>query len=281
MSTTEIIYQKYWNALVGVEAVLVPQDTAIALALRLAIDEAIATHPVALMQPSNADRVVEWQQTQISRLNDWLQVHEHGLYISPGDTADAVLAALGIRDQRIAELLADMDKLQADVDAECADLQEELTSARGELTTLIANRDALANELLDVRGRLSMPALVTVLQTDYSQATNGNGAAPNPTTTPEWNRNHPAWDGLSDEQRVTVYRLTSGDLRFRNISKEDRIDLVGRVLRHLAADGKPVTGPKFDRLRPNWMPTAGAVVLLAESRKWQELLALTMEPTSA
>ena len=135
MSTTEIIYQKYWNALVGVEAVLVPQDTAIALALRLAIDEAIATHPVALMQPSNADRVVEWQQTQISRLNDWLQVHEHGLYISPGDTADAVLAALGIRDQRIAELLADMDKLQADVDAECADLQEHL-SAENERTAL-------------------------------------------------------------------------------------------------------------------------------------------------
>ena len=42
MSTTEIIYQKYWNALVGVEAVLVPQDTAIALALRLAIDDAVA-----------------------------------------------------------------------------------------------------------------------------------------------------------------------------------------------------------------------------------------------
>ena len=112
-------------------------------------------------------------------------------------------------------------------------------------------------------------------------AANGNGDAPNPTTTPKWNRNHSAWDGLSDEQRVTVYRLASGEMRFRNISKEDRIDLVGRVLRHLAADGKPVTAPKFDRLRPNWMPTAGAVVLLAESRKWQELLALTMEPTSA
>ena len=273
------LFYRYWNALNECDDGDARIHTgAVRLALRLAIDEAIA-----LSAPAQTldQRVNEHLGSQISRLNDWLQVHEPGLYISPGDTADAVLAALGNRDQRIAELSADLDKLQTYVDAECADLQEELTSARNELALLIANRDALANELLDVRGRLSMPALVTVLQTDYSQADHANGAAPNPTTTPEWNRNHPAWDGLSDEQRVTVYQLASGDLRFRNISKEDRLDLVGRVLRHLTAAGETVTGPQFDRLKPHWMPTAGAVVLLAESRKWQDLLALTMEPAPA
>ena len=144
------LFYRYWNALNECDDGDARIHTgAVRLALRLAIDEAIA-----LSAPAQTldQRVNEHLGSQISRLNDWLQVHEPGLYISPGDTADAVLAAL--------------DKLQTYVDAECADLQEEVTSARNELALLIANRDALANELLDVRGRLSMPALVTVLQTD-------------------------------------------------------------------------------------------------------------------
>ncbi len=261
--STDAIFEKYATALgdIGADTRQLSGD-AVLLALRLAIGDAyaagsaladdLAAIVASQQQPDPDQRQQESLQAQIGRLNDWLQVHEPGLYISPGDTADATLAALGIRDRRIAELLADMDKLQADVDAEIAELQESLGAAQ----------DAFAR----------LPLI------DYSQADHANGVAPNPTTTPEWNRNHPAWDGLSDMQMQTLYRLHIGNLRFRNLSKEDRIDLVGRVLRHLADGGEPVTGPQFDRLKPAWMPTAGAVVLLAESRKWQGLLDLVKAP---
>ncbi|MBP8293653.1 MAG: hypothetical protein KAX65_12835, partial [Caldilineaceae bacterium] len=130
------LFYRYWNALQeSAEGDIKVAPGTIRLALRLAIDDAIA---LAAPAQTLDQRVNEHLGTQIARLNDWLQVHEPGLYISPGDTADATLAALGIRDRRIAELHADLEKLQTDVDAECADLQEELTSARNELALLIA-----------------------------------------------------------------------------------------------------------------------------------------------
>lgn len=279
MNATDKIFNRYYEALIADWDDEHAFVGAVRLALRLAIADTAALaqpapQPVGHVENvTDHQRLFEYAQNQINRLNEWLDEHEPGLYISPGDTADAILNALCIRDQRI------------------ADNHEDLASARQELTALLAERDSLRQQLaqldadnagliaeVDRITRLNSIAVSAVNQ----QSTNGaNGNGLDPTTPLEWNRNHPAWNGLSDEQRVTVYRLAKGELRFRQISKEDRIDLVGRVLRHLAAAGEEITGPKFDRLRPEWMPTAGAVVLLAESRKWSELLALTMAATPA
>lgn len=254
MSTTEIIYQKYWNALVGVEAVMVPADTAIALALRLAIDEAIATHPVALKQPSTADRVVEWQQMQISRLNDWLQVHEPGIYLSPGDTADAILAALGNRDQRIAELDADLEKLQTDVDAECADLQEDLTSARQELAPLIEERDSLRQRLAQMEADNSL------------SHSNGNG-----TSAGEPDADAPTWwaflDAETNDWRIS---LEAKRRRFGEIPKPQRLLLAQAFARHIG-EGLIPTQSAFNAHKPEWMPMANGIVQ-GIGVTWAELL---------
>lgn len=279
------IFYRYRNALVECsdDGSSIPEPGAVRLALRLAIDDSyeaasvianelaaiVAAQEKALQaaldqvdqlrqqrndQPDQ--RVNEHLQAQISRLNDWLQVHEPGLYISPGDTADAVLAALGIRDRRIAELNVDLEKLQTDVDTEIAELQESLSAAQ----------DAFAR----------LP------QTD-SQASHVNGAEPpaNPTTAPDWNRDHPAWNGMSDEHLEVLLDLMTGKITFRQASKQFRLNLVQRVLRHLADENGKVAAPQFDRLRPHWMPTAGAVVALVESHKWHDLLTLALEPTPA
>ncbi len=290
--TTEAIYHKYWSALVGVEAVMVPQDAAIALALRLAIGDAydagsaladdLAAIVASQAQPerSPADqRHAEQLQGQISRLNEWLEKYAPALYHNPDiDTAAAVLMEIGVLRRQLSQQIDD---------------HEDLASARRELTTLIAERDGRRQQLAQMDAdnagliaeidRLTRQNVIAVgtLNSLSEVHSNGNSAGVDPTLTPAWNRNHPAWKDFSEEQWVTLYRLHSGDLRFRNLSKEDRIDLVGRVLRHLADAGEPVTGPQFDRLKPAWMPTAGAVVLLAQTRKWQHLLALTTEPATA
>jgi len=322
MNSTKLFY-RYWNALDECDRVADGmQPGAVRLALRLAIDDGIAMQAGTPSQPSTADRATEWQQAQISRLNEWLQVHEPGLYISPGDTADATLAALGIRDRRIAELHDDMDKLQTDVDAECADLQEELTSARNELVLLIEERDSLRQrlaqidagrdpqiahdyekEIADLNEQLAeMDADNSDLRNRVQQAqqeidrltrengiavatfnslrepvatTNGNGV--DPTTAPGWGRNHPAWDEMTDEQRVAIYELHSGRVKFGELSMELRTEILARVLRYTMDGAERMTMAQFDTRKPTWMPIASGLVRVFGG-SWPKTLDLAATP---
>ncbi len=310
--STDAIFEKYTHALQATTIRLGGFDQdAVRLALHLAISDAygagsalakdLAAIVASQAQPERfpADqRYAEQLQAQINRLNEWLQEHEVGLYISPGDTADAVLAALFYRDERLAEARVNVRihdceyvdrqmRMIADWLIANSDGQKTARTPGERILDAIEQRDAEIDALRQQLAQLDTDNAdllnkVHQAQSEIDRLTRQNGASASsaagvdPTPTPEWNRNHPAWNGFNDMQML--YRLHIGDLRFRNLSKDDRRDLVRRVLRHLAEAGEPVTGPHFDRLKPAWMPTAGAVVLLAESRKWQDLLNLAAAP---
>ena len=106
-------------------------------------------------------------------------------------------------------------------------------------------------------------------------AANGNGA--NPTTAPGWNRNHPAWEGMPKTDLDVIDQLASGATTFRKLAKTLRRDLVIRVLRSLADAGE-VKSLTYDKRKPDWMPTSGAVVMLSETGRWSNLLAMALTP---
>lgn len=266
--TTEAIYQKYWDALTAVEAVMVPADTAIALALRLAIGDAYAAGSAladdlaaivasqATPERSPADqRYAEQLQAQISRLNEWLQKYAPALYHNPDiDTAAAVLMEIGVLRRQLSQQIDD---------------HADLASARRELVTLIAERDSLRQQLAQMDAdnaglTLRCTGLETVIsdvmqQRDAAQEeidrltrqnaiavdtfnslhTNGAAAgsvtgldptAPAPMT---WGRACTAWDNMSDEERVAIYDLFSGRMKFGELPIELRTEILTRVLRHM------------------------------------------------
>ncbi len=147
--TTEAIYQKYITAMQQVTGGGTWVDwSAVRLALRLALQDA---HDAGLQTcagmaddlaaiAANQDKALqnaldqidalrhernaqpdqhthEHLQSQITRLNEWIAEHEPGLYISPGDTADATLAALAYRDQRVAALQQEIARLSDHITA--------------------------------------------------------------------------------------------------------------------------------------------------------------------
>lgn len=254
--STDAIFEKYATALadLGADSRQLSGD-AVLLALRLAIADAYAAAPVI------ATDFAAIVASQDKALQEAL------------DRIDPLREERNALQAQVAILEDELDRRHESGAAWVA----EIANLRQQLARMDADNADLLNKVQQAQNVIGGGAF-------DSLHSNGASAGPasglDPTPTPEWNRNHPAWKGLSDMQMQTLYRLHISDLRFRNLSKEDRIDLVVRVLRHLAeADGgAPVTGPQFDRLKPAWMPTAGAVVLLAESRKWQGLLDLVKAP---
>jgi len=259
--TTNAIFEKYATALadLGADTRQLSGD-AVLLALRLAIGDAYAAAPVIATDlaaiVASQDKALQDALDRIDPLREERNRLQAQLTIMEEE--------LDRRRESGAAWVAEIDSLRqqlAQMDAANADLLNKVHQAQSEIDRLTRQNEIAGG-------------------TPDSHHTNGASAGSatgvDPTPTPEWNRNHPAWNGFSDMQML--YRLHIGDLRFRNLSKDDRRDLVRRVLRHLADGGEPVTGPQFDRLKPAWMPTAGAVVLLAESRKWQDLLNLAAAP---
>ncbi len=254
--STDAIFEKYATALadLGADSRQLSGD-AVLLALRLAIADAYAAAPVI------ATDLAAIVASQDKALQEAL------------DRIDPLREERNALQAQVAILEEELDRRRESGAAWVA----EIDSLRQQLARIDADNAALLNKVHQAQSeidRLTQQNVIAGGTFDSLPKAHGNGVDPTPT--PEWNRNHPAWNGFSDMQML--YRLQIGDLRFRNLSKGDRRDLVRRVLRHLADGGEPVTGPQFDRLRPAWMPTAGAVVLLVESRKWHDLLDLAAAP---
>ena len=254
--TTDAIFNKYAQAMDDISAAVAQLSIdAVLLALRLAIADAYAAAPVIA---TDLAAIVASQDKALQEALDRIDPLR--------EERNALQAQVAILEEELdgrrksgAAWVAEIDSLRqqlAQMDADNADLLNKVHQAKLEIDRL-TQQNVIAGGTFD-----SLPK--------------AHSNSVDPTPTPEWNRNHPAWNGFSDMQML--YRLHIGDLRFHNLSKDDRRDLVRRVLRHLADGGEPVTGPQFDRLKPAWMPTAGAVVLLAESRKWQDLLNLAAAP---
>jgi hypothetical protein len=294
----EAIIQKYWRAVDDLTNYQqdVLSDDAIRLALSLAVQDAfaagaaladdlaaiVASQAAAVGHVSNVtdQRAAESAINQIGRLNEWLGTNAPALYLNPDlDTAAAMLAAI------------------ATLKSALEDNREDAASARQELTTLIAERDQLRQQMVqmdadeaELRRQLAQKADANttlimeidrltrqnVIATDtfnsLAERTNGNGA--NPTTAPGWNRSHPAWSGLPKADLDVIDQLASGATTFRKLSKALRRDLVLRVLRSLAVDGE-VKSLTYDKRKPDWMPTSGAVVMLSETGRWSNLVAMT------
>ena len=102
---------------------------------------------------------------------------------------------------------------------------------------------------------------------------NGNGAGVDPTPTPAWTRNHPAWEGMTDEQRIAVFELHTDRVKFGELSMELRTEILVRVLRHTMDGTKRLTMAQFDNRKPEWMPMASGLVKVFGG-KWPKLLDL-------
>lgn len=286
--TSGAIYQKYWSALVDVDAVMVPQDAAIALALRLAIGDAyaagsaLADDLVAIVasqqQPERfpADqRYAEQLHLQINRINEWLAEEEPALYRDPNtDTAGAVLDAIRRRD-------IDLTNAYHDLQAAAG----EANGLRQQLAQMDADNADLLNKVHQAQveiDRLTRQNAIAV-DTFNSLHTNGNGVDPTPAAqSPDWGRNHPAWQALPAAALAVIDQLSSGQIKFRSLGKTLRRDLVLRAIRHLASEhGGTASSSTWDRERPPWLPTQGAVIMLSDGGNWHSLLAMALVTATA
>lgn len=111
--------------------------------------------------------------------------------------------------------------------------------------------------------------------------TNGStGDRLDPTATPDWGCLQPAWAGMTEDEVSTLAALTDGTVRFGQVDKALRLNLIGRVMRRLAdADGRLTMGA-FNLKRPDWMPVASGVTDLAEG-KWSTLIATALQAAAA
>lgn len=282
----DAIIQKYWRAVDDLTNYQqdVLSDDAIRLAISLAVQDAYAAggalaDDLAAIVASHAQATPEQRQaeaaiSQIGRLNEWLAEKSPARYADKTDTATAILDVI--------------DSLQCCVN----EYREDLKSARQELTTLIAERDQLRQQMVQMDAdKAGLRRQVVELQREVDRLTRENtiatdtfnslaadrtnGAGANPTPAPDWNRNHPAWSGLPKADLDVIDQLASGATTFRKLAKTLRRDLVLRVLRSLAVDGEVKAGV-FDKRKPDWMPTSGAVVMLSETGRWSNLLAMAL-----
>ena len=120
----ETIYAKYWTALVEVEAVMIPADTAVALALNLAVSEAydaggaLQRHGGHHRQPDQQtpdQRQAEADQAQMALIAEWLAENAPALYYSEhGGYGDTIMDAVRKRDARSTGSRAEIAKVDAD-----------------------------------------------------------------------------------------------------------------------------------------------------------------------
>jgi hypothetical protein len=103
----ETIFAKYFNGLRETNVRLGGIDeAAVRLAMHLAITDALALRdpapPACHVSNATDQRIAEWQQSQIGRLNEWLEINRTDLYFNGDfDTAQAILAALASLEERL------------------------------------------------------------------------------------------------------------------------------------------------------------------------------------
>lgn len=230
---TDVIFQKYWKALLDLD-IASEVDSAIALALRLAIQEAA--------------------EANAALVNDM----------------SAIIANLRAQtpdEQRQIEQSAKI----ADLRYALNDANENAASAHRELTTLIAERDALRQQLAqldadnaDLTKKLAAFNQTASIQDVPVMHVNGNGTAPAPF---DWK--HPISTELADYWES----LDAGRRSFRQLDKRIRLDLVQTAL---ASFEQMPTQAVFNIAKPEWMPTATSICT-AFACKWEDLPALKWE----
>lgn len=276
------IFEKYWDGLVitAGNPHLLAHD-AVRLALRLAIHEAagaqndtalVAAQNEAAMlrqrlaaaqaeadtlrlnaqhaaRPAIEQRIAENNQAQIVRINEWLATAAPAQYYEPTDTATAVIAAMAAADERIQGLLTEVSELRAKLDqAKQGWSAAQADADHYELQAMQAPAE------IHVNGATATPVDPTPAALPGSEA---------------WGRNHPAWRGMSDEEREQLYTVASGAMSWRRLDKDLRRNLAQRVIWAMSESGD-VSQSQFDREKPAWMPSANSLATTLGPR-WSDL----------
>ena len=328
----ETIFAKYFNGLRETNVRLGGIDeAAVRLAMHLAIADALALRepasPACRVGNKTDQRTAEWQQSQIVRLNEWLEINRTDLYFDGTlDTAQAILAALADLQGNLttalgeaADLRAALRKAEA-MAAEQPGYEEQqnaltrwlidhapehipqhytvagtiiavldeqrttianydtaLTHAQNEVAMLRQQRASLQEDLeATQQAREENRQEVQLLRQELTQALQ-RAAAVDPPPSPDWGPSHPAWQGLTAADLGVIDQLASGATKFRKLTRPARCDLVLRAIRHLASEHNgTISGGDWDRCRPLWMPTTGAVMMLSDDKRWPSLLALAL-----
>lgn len=333
----ETIFAKYFNGLRETSVRLGGIDeAAVRLAMHLAITDALALRepapPACHVSNATDQRIAEWQQSQIVRLNEWLEINRTDLYFNGDfDTAQAILAALASLEERltasqaiIADLRVALRKAEVitaeqpgyeepqnrlmrwlidnaseripqhrtvagaviavldEQRAAIANYDTALTHAQNEVAMLRQQRASLQEDLdATQQAREDNRQEVQQLRQELTQALQ-RAAAVDPTPAPDWGPSHPAWQGLTAADLGVINQLASGATKFRKLARPARCDLVLRAIRHLASERNgTISGGDWDRYRPLWMPTTGAVMMLSDDGRWPSLLALALETPAA
>jgi hypothetical protein len=198
------------------------------------------------------------------------------------ETTDANAALVNDMSAIIANLRAQEpgEQRQIEQSAKIADLRyalidanEDATSARRELTTLLAERDALRQQLAqldadnaDLTKKLAQfngAAAVSVAPAIHTNG-NSNGTAPAP-----FNWKQPISTELADYWES----LDAGRRTFRQLDKRIRLDLVQTAL---ASFEQMPTQAAFNAAKPEWMPTATSICT-AFACKWEDMPSLKWE----
>ena len=222
---TDTILHKYLRHLRHMDRVAVVHIDAVELALRLALEELAESTP------------------------------------STPSTPPTELVAL--QANQLADLQADLERLQTAADAEVAELRQQIAQMDTDNAALIRrNRELVA--ALDIATGAA-PAVAKPV------AVHTNGA------TPSAINNLIALDisGLSSENLDWWIGLQAGRQQWRSIPKRNRLDLVRCVLSHDNDDGA-MTMATFDNIRPEWMPTAGTHTKVF-NMSWEQLNDFTVE----
>lgn len=259
------------------------------LALSFAIaDGIILGQSIAGREATNL-RQIENLQAQITRLNEWLAANAPAQYWTPTNTAEAVLAVLQQMQHDLTTSYARADTQAALHRSELAGLRQQLAVAnresteranqlaieRREVRTLIEEIENLRNQLSEAQAKIDQPHL----------AAHTNGANPTPAAqSQDWGRSHPAWQGLPAADLAMIDQLVERKIKSRNLSQALRREIVARAIRYLTSERNgTLSCSDWDRYRPAWLPTQGAVVMLADDNRWPTLLAMAMalEPATA
>lgn len=275
--TTDAIFEKYATALadLGADSRQLSGD-AVLLALRLAIADAYAAAPVIATDfaaiVASQDKALQEALDQIDPLRE-----ERNALQAQLAQLDADNAGLTLRLHNLAGVQVEAQHMRQEI----ADLREQVIPdyqrSLVNLTSLLKERDRAILGLQAELDRLTRQNVIATDTVNSLSEAHANGV--DPTAPPDWGRNHPAWEALPKADLSVIDQLSSGTMTFRRLDKSLRRDLVIRAIRYLASehDG-PLPSSAWDRNRPLWLPTQGAVNMLSDGQNWSSLLAMALAP---
>lgn len=269
------IYHRHMNAL---SAVSVTDDDVrlqlIGFSLRLAMAEYAAELAARMAQPSAAcvdQQIAEHNAAQIERLNEWMAEYAPAEYVSPDDTATCVLRLLkelrGLS-AKTSWYYQELEMVTAERDAadlRCAELEAEIDGLRVQLVPPArrGNGAGLVDSFDSVV--VNPPVVEAEDKADLTVVYDGLSS---------WHEKVRMWFA-TDAQMLEWYDgIRMGRHTFRQLPKPVRWQLVCMVVNSLrnAETGEWPTSSEFDKLRPEWMPTAGAAVVTFGNGKWQSII---------